>query len=277
MDEKSIIEGIISLIRKAETELPQDVIIALKKAYDVETGIAKTQIDTILKNVELAKTSKRPMCQDTGIQTFFVQVGINFPKINDLEGWITKGVKRATKEIPLRPNTVDPFSGKNHGDNVGENIPYITWEFMDGDKILITALPKGGGSENMSKIAMLKPADGIEGAKKAILEIVDMAGGNACPPMVIGVGIGGTFEKAAFLAKKALLRPIGNHSDKKYVKEMEEELLDKINKLGIGPQGLGGTTTALAVNIETFPTHIAGLPVAVNISCHVTRHITKII
>ncbi len=271
MDETSFEDGIVSLIRKAETELPQDVIRALKKACDFEKGIAKTQIETILKNVELAKSSKRPMCQDTGIQTFFVQIGIDYPKIKDLEGWIIKGVKRATKEIPLRPNTVDPFSGKNHGDNVGENIPYITWEFMDGDKILITALPKGGGSENMSKLGMLKPGVGIEGVKAFVVDEMIKAGGNPCPPTVVGIGIGGGADLSLKLGKKALLRPVGIRHRDKMIASIELELIERINASGIGPMGLGGKTTVLDVHIEKAHRHPASLPVGIAVQCWADR------
>ncbi len=276
MDETSFEDGIVSLIRKAETELPQDVIRALKKACDFEKGIAKTQIETILKNVELAKSSKRPMCQDTGIQTFFVQIGIDYPKIKDLEGWIIKGVKRATKEIPLRPNTVDPFSGKNHGDNVGENIPYITWEFMDGDKILITALPKGGGSENMSKLGMLKPGVGIEGVKAFVVDEMIKAGGNPCPPTVVGIGIGGGADLSLKLGKKALLRPVGIRHRDKMIASIELELIERINASGIGPMGLGGKTTVLDVHIEKAHRHPASLPVGIAVQCWADRraHLT---
>jgi fumarate hydratase subunit alpha len=276
MDEQSIIKGIISLIRKAETELPQDVIIALKNAYNVETGIAKTQIDTILKNVELAKTSKRPMCQDTGIQTFFVQIGIDFPKIKDLKSWILNGVKIATKEIPLRPNTVDPFSGKNHDDNVGEYIPYITWDFVDGDKVLITALPKGGGSENMSKLGMLKPGVGIEGVKNFVVEEMIKAGGNPCPPTVVGVGIGGGADLSLKLGKRALLRPVGIRHQDKMISSIELELIERINMSRIGPMGLGGKTTVLDVHIEKAHRHPASLPVGIAVQCWADRraHLT---
>jgi len=170
MDSDSLENGIVQLIKKAETELPEDVIKSLKNAYKIENGIAKTQIDAILKNIDLAKKSGRPMCQDTGIQTFFVEIGIDFPEINILKKIITNGVKKATKEVPLRPNTMDPLTGVNHKDNTGEHIPYITWEFTEGDKVSIIAFPKGGGSENMSKLGMLKPGVGIEGVKDFVVE-----------------------------------------------------------------------------------------------------------
>jgi fumarate hydratase subunit alpha len=276
MNETSIEEGIVTLIRKAETELPQDVIKALRQAYDVETGVAKIQIETILKNVELAKTSQRPMCQDTGIQTFFVQIGTAFPKIKNLESWIIKGVQRATKEVPLRPNTVDPFSGKNHGDNVGGYVPYITWEFIDGDKMLITALPKGGGSENMSKLGMLKPGVGIEGVKDFVVEEMIKAGGDPCPPTIVGVGIGGGADLSLKLGKRALLRPVGVRHQDKTIASIELELIDRINASGIGPMGLGGKTTVLDVHIEKAHRHPASLPVGIAVQCWADRraHLT---
>jgi fumarate hydratase subunit alpha len=276
MDELSIEEGIVYLIKKAETELPQDVIKALRKACDVETGIAKIQIETILKNVELAKTSQRPMCQDTGIQTFFVQVGTAFPKIENLENWIIKGVKRATKEVPLRPNTVDPFTGKNHSDNAGEYIPYITWEFIDGEKVFITALPKGGGSENMSKLGMLKPGVGIEGVKDFVVDEMIKAGGNPCPPTIVGVGIGGGADLSLKLGKKALLRPVGVRHKDKMIASVELELIERINASGIGPMGLGGKTTVLDVHIEKAHRHPASLPVGIAVQCWADRraHLT---
>jgi len=277
MDETSIERGIVSLIKKAETELPKDVIKALRKACDVETGVAKTQIETILKNVKLAKVSQRPMCQDTGIQTFFVQVGTAFPKINNLESWIIRGVQRATKEVPLRPNTVDPFSGKNHGDNVGEYIPYITWEFVGGDKVMITALPKGGGSENMSKLGMLKPGVGIEGITEFIVDEMIKAGGSPCPPTVVGVGIGGGADIVMKIAKKALLRPVGERHREKYIAAMEQKILEMINKSGIGPMGLGGKTTVLDVHIEKAHRHPASLPVGIAVQCWADRRSTMVI
>lgn len=277
MDETSIEEGIVSLIKKAETELPQDVIKALRQACDVETGVAKTQIETILKNVELSKTSQRPMCQDTGIQTFFVQVGTAFPKIKNLESWIIRGVQQATKEVPLRPNTVDLFSGKNHGDNTGDYIPYITWEFVDDNKVMITALPKGGGSENMSKLGMLKPGVGIEGVKDFVVEEMIKVGGNPCPPTVIGVGIGGGADLSLKLGKKALLRPVGIRHQDKMIASIELELIERINASGIGPMGLGGKTTVLDVHIEKAHRHPASLPVGMAVQCWAHRKSTMVI
>ncbi len=271
MDFKDIEKGIVELIRKAETELPDDVIKALKTAYNIEKGVAKTQIDAILKTIDLAKKTKRPMCQDTGIQTFFVTIGIDFPYINKLKDIILNGVKRGTKEIPLRPNTVDPFTGMNHKDNTGDFIPYITWEFTVGSDVHIIALPKGGGCENMSKLGMLKPGVGIEGVKDFVVEEMIKAGGNPCPPTIVGVGIGGGADIALKLGKKALLRPVGNrHRDKK-IAEIEKELINRINASGIGPMGLGGKTTVLDVHIEKAHRHPASLPVGIAVQCWADR------
>ena len=212
-----------------------------------------------------------PICQDTGIAVFFLEIGqdVHFEGIN-LDDAINEGVRQGYKEGYLRKSVVgDPILRENTKDNTPAIIHY---SIVPGDKVRITFAPKGFGSENMSRIFMLKPADGIEGVKEAINNAVKEAGSNACPPMVIGVGIGGTFEKSAILAKKALTRSVNERSNISYVAEMEKELLEEINKTGIGPAGLGGTTTALAVNINTYPTHIAGLPVAINICCHVNRH-----
>ena len=277
MDFKDIEQGIVELIRKAETELPDDVIKALKTAYNIEKDIAKTQIDAILKTIDLAKKTKRPMCQDTGIQTFFVTVGIDFPTINKLKDIILNGVKKATKEIPLRPNTVDPFTGINHKDNTGNFIPYITWEFTVGSDVHITALPKGGGSENMSKLGKLKPGVGIEGVKDFVVEEMVKAAGNPCPPTVVGVGIGGGADLALKLGKKALLRPVGNrHKDNK-IAEIEKELIKRINASGIGPMGLGGKTTVLDVHIEVAHRHPASLPVGIAVQCWADRRAKMVI
>ena len=277
MVKKSIEEGIITLIKKAETELPTDVINALKKACEIEEGIGKTQIETILKNVELAKNSGRPMCQDTGIQTFFINVGIEFPHINKLKNWITNGVIKATKEIPLRPNTVDPFLGTNHGDNTGDFIPYINWDFNQGNEVVITAFPKGGGSENMSKLGMLKPGVGIKGAKDFIVDEMIKAKGNPCPPTVVGVGIGGGADLSLKLGKKALLRPVGIRHKDKNIASIETELIKRINDSGIGPMGLGGKTTVLDVHVEKAYRHPASLPVGIVVQCWANRRANMII
>jgi len=277
VDNVDIKNGIIQLIKKAETELPTDVIEALKISYGIEEGIAKTQIEAILKNIDLAKKSGRPMCQDTGIQTFFVEVGINFPDIYKLEGLIKDAVKKATNEIPLRPNTVDPFTGENHKDNTGDNIPYITWDFVEGSNVWITALPKGGGSENMSKLGMLKPGVGIEGVKDFVITEMIKAGGNPCPPTIVGVGIGGGADLAMKLGKKSLLRPVGDRHKDKTIAAIEEELIKRINDSGIGPMGLGGKTTVLDVHVEKAHRHPASLPVGIAVQCWANRRAKMVI
>lgn len=233
--------------------------------------IAEEVLDKIILNDEIACNEKMPMCQDTGMACVFLEIGQDVHFVEGLlEDAINEGVRRGYEEGYLRKSVVkDPIDRVNTKDNTPAIIYY---DIVSGDKVKITLAPKGFGSENMSRIGMLKPADGLEGVKKFIIDTVEQAGPNPCPPMVIGVGIGGTFDKAAYLAKKALLRPINVRNSNEFYKNLEEELLEKINKLGIGPQGFGGRTTALGLNIETYPTHIAGLPVAVNINCHATRH-----
>jgi fumarate hydratase subunit alpha len=270
----SIEDGIVAVIKKAETELPQDIINALNQASKIEIGVAKTQIDTILKNIDLAKQSQRPMCQDTGIQTFFVEVGYNFPKLDQIQQWIIKGVKRATNEIPLRPNTVDPFTGKNHLDNTGDHLPYITWDIVDGNQAKITVLPKGGGSENMSKLGMLKPGVGLNGVKNFIIQEILNAAGNPCPPVIVGVGIGGGADLSLKLGKRALLKPIGSRNPNKDIAAMEKTLIKGINKSNIGPMGLGGKTTVLDLHIEKAHRHPASLPVGIVVQCWANRHAT---
>lgn len=277
MDLENIKKGIVELIKKAETDLPLDVVKALKSAYKIEKGVAKIQLEAILKNIDLAKKTKRPMCQDTGIQTFFVTVGIDFPKILDLKKLIVDAVKTATIQIPLRPNTVDPLTGLNHKDNIGKYIPYINWEFSNGSDVLITAFPKGGGSENMSKLGMLKPGVGIDGVKNFIVDEIIKAGGNPCPPTIVGVGIGGGADLALKLGKKSLLRPVGTRSKDKKIAEIENELIKRINKSNIGPMGLGGKTTVLDVHIEMAHRHPASLPVGIVVQCWANRRAHMII
>jgi fumarate hydratase subunit alpha len=271
LDQTKIITGIVKLIRKAETELPDDVIKALKKAYLIEEGLAKTQIATILDNIKVSRESQRPMCQDTGIQSFYVSLGVNSPYRAELKQLITSGVKVATKEIPLRPNTVDPLTGVNHQDNTGQYIPHITWDLVSGDKVWVTAFPKGGGSENMSRLEMLKPGEGLNGVKNFIVNAVTNAGGQPCPPTIVGVGIGGGADLAVKLAKKALLRPIGSQHSNPSVAIIEEELISQLNASGIGPMGLGGKTTVLDVNLEVAHRHPASLPVGLVIQCWANR------
>ena len=277
MSKQDVTNGIVKLIQKAETDLPEDVVKSLKKAYKIETGVAKTQIDAILTNVELSKKSKRPMCQDTGIQTFFVEIGVDFPEINSLKKVIVEGVKKGTKEIPLRPNTMNPLTGQNHNDNTGDHVPYITWDFTEGSDVTIIAFPKGGGSENMSKLAMLKPGVGIEGVKDFVVGEMVKAGGQPCPPTVVGVGIGGGADLSLKLGKKSLLRPVGERSKDKNIAKIEEELIKRINSSGIGPMGLGGKTTVLDVHVEIAHRHPASLPVGIAVQCWADRRAKMII
>ncbi|MCI5856848.1 MAG: fumarate hydratase [Agathobacter sp.] len=272
-----ITENIKEICIEANHFLSEDMDAALKKATAEETSeLGKKILNQLQENLKIAGEEMIPICQDTGMAVFFVEVGqdVHFTGAA-IEDAINEGVRRGYTDGYLRKSVVgDPILRENTKDNTPAVIHY---SIVPGDKVKITFAPKGFGSENMSRVFMLKPADGIEGVKNAILTAVKDAGPNACPPMVVGVGIGGTFEKCAILAKKALTREAGVHSDIPYVAEMEEEMLTKINQLGIGPGGLGGKTTALAVNINTYPTHIAGLPVAVNICCHVNRHAVRVI
>lgn len=262
---------------EANHYLTDDMKEALKRAVNAEKSPLGRQILCQLEdNLQIAAKDMIPICQDTGMAVIFMEVGQDVHVEGELlTDAVNEGVRQGYKEGFLRKSVVaDPVFRENTKDNTPAVVHY---DIVAGDQIKITVAPKGFGSENMSRIFMLKPADGIEGVKNAILTTVKEAGPNACPPMVVGVGIGGTFEKCALLAKKALTRAVNEHSEIPYVKEMEEELLNKINKTGIGPGGLGGSTTALAVNINTYPTHIAGLPVAVNICCHVNRHCVRIL
>lgn len=262
---------------EANYELSQDMQRALARAEECEASPLGRQIlGQLEENLTIAGKDRIPICQDTGMAVIFMEIGqdVHFEG-GSLEDAVNEGIRQGYREGYLRKSVVgDPLIRENTKDNTPGVIHY---RIVDGDRVTVTAAPKGFGSENMSRIFMLKPADGAEGVRKAVLTAVRDAGPNACPPMVVGVGIGGTFEKCALLAKKALTRPAGSHSDIAYVRELEEELLREINRSGIGPGGLGGSTTALAVNILTYPTHIAGLPVAVNICCHVNRHATRVL
>lgn len=268
----TIIEVVKNLCINSNYFLERDIKNALIKSKEEETwSLAKDVLDKIIINSDIAANERMPMCQDTGMACVFIEIGQDVHIVGGLlEAAINEGVRRGYDEGLLRKSVVkDPIDRINTKDNTPAVIHY---EIVAGDNVKITVAPKGFGSENMSKIKMLKPSDGIDGIKEFIIETVKDAGPNPCPPMVIGVGIGGTFEKAAYLSKKALLRSIDECNKNEFYKDLEIELLDTINKLGIGPQGFGGRTTALGLNIETYPTHIAGLPVAVNISCHATRH-----
>lgn len=269
---KLIRDAVRNLSIEANYFLGSDIKEALLKFKEEESwNLATEVLDKIIINSEIASNEEMPMCQDTGMACVFIEIGQDVHLVGGkLEDAINEGVRRGYEEGFLRKSVVgDPIRRINTKDNTPAIIYY---DIVDGDKIKITLAPKGFGSENMSKIGMLKPSDGLEGVKKFIIDTVKAAGPNPCPPMVIGVGIGGTFDKAAYLAKKALIRPINIRNKDEFYRELEIELLEKVNELGIGPQGFGGKTTALGLNIEIYPTHIAGLPVAVNINCHATRH-----
>ena len=270
-----ITKNIKEMCIQANHYLSADMDAAMKHAADTEQSeLGKKILPQLQDNLKIADEEMIPICQDTGMAVIFLEVGqdVHFEGAA-IENAVNEGVRQGYTEGFLRKSVVgDPLIRENTKDNTPAVIHY---SIVPGDQVKITMAPKGFGSENMSRVFMLKPADGIEGVKHAILTAVKDAGPNACPPMVVGVGIGGTFEKCALLAKQALTRPVDEHSDIPYVKDLEEEMLSKINQLGIGPGGLGGTTTALAVNINTYPTHIAGLPVAVNICCHVNRHVVR--
>lgn len=269
-----ITKTIKKLCIDANYYLSDDIRNQLKKAREKETwDIAKGVLDKILINADIASNEKVPMCQDTGMTCVFVEIGQEVHIVGgSLESAINSGVAQGYEEGYLRKSVVkDPIDRVNTKDNTPAVIYY---DIVAGDKLKITVAPKGFGSENMSQIKMLKPSDGLQGVKQFILKVVKEAGPNPCPPIVVGVGIGGTFDKAANLAKRAAVRPTDESNSNPFYEQLEKELTEEINKLGIGPQGFGGRTTALAVNIETYPTHIAGLPVAVNINCHAARHAT---
>ncbi|MBN1134620.1 MAG: fumarate hydratase [Methanosarcinaceae archaeon] len=263
---KKVVEATIDILKKAETKLPDDVINALNRAEVRESNpVAKAQLKAILQNIKIAKDNSVPICQDTGVLIFYVEIGCDLSLDFNLEDAITEGVRRATETIPLRPNAVHPLTRKNSGDNTGIGLPDIKYELVEGDGLTITVAPKGAGSENMSAIAMLNPTE-VVSIKNFILETVLDAGGMPCPPLILGVGIGGTFDKAASLSKSALLSSLDE------MNEFEREILHEVNCLGIGPMGLGGSTTALAVHVRTAHCHTASLPIAVNIQCWANRH-----
>lgn len=273
----TIIESVKNMCMNANFYLNADIKQAMKNGLKKEQSpIGAEILDKLLINADLASQKQVAICQDTGMAVVFVTMGQEVHIVGGgLSDAINEGVRRGYNEGCLRKSVVgDPIERVNTGDNTPAVIHY---EIVPGDSLKIELAPKGFGSENMSALKMLKPSDGIEGVKSFIMETVDKAGPNPCPPIVVGVGIGGTMEKASILAKRALLRPISVRNEIEYVRNLESEMLQKINELGIGPAGLGGTNTALAVNVETYPTHIAGLPVAINISCHVTRHAEAIL
>ena len=271
-----ITDAVERLCIEANTHLPDDVKRAIEACRACEDGdIAVGVLDNIMENYQIADRECVPICQDTGMACVFLEIGQEVHIAGDLKAAVQEGVRRGYAAGWLRKSVVrDPFDRVNTGDNTPA---MLYFDLVPGEQIKITVAPKGFGSENMSRIAMLRPSDGLEGVKRFVLQTVQDAGPNPCPPIVVGVGIGGTFDKAALLAKQALLRELDTPNEDPFYRALEQELLESINALGIGPQGFGGRTTALAVNILTSPTHIAGLPVAVNLNCHVTRHVTEVL
>jgi len=269
---ENIIKAVVEAIQLAVTSLPKDVVNAIREAYErEESKIAKFNLENILKSIEISKTEKIPICQDTGTITFFVEAGIKNPYLGEIREILVEATRRATREIPLRPNAVDILTNKNSGDNTGRFVPILHWELVDGSRIRIAVLPKGGGSENCSALAMLNPSEGFEGVKRFVLERVRECGGKPCPPIILGIGIGGSADLALKLAKKALFRPLGVRHDNKRISQLEEEILEEVNSLGIGPMGMEGKTTALDVKIEYAHRHPASLPVGLIIQCWAHR------
>ncbi len=270
----SLVEDVVvEMLRKAVTKLPRDVEEALQRAYEAETDeVPRTQLKTILTNIRMAEEGVTPICQDTGVQIFFVrkgQVGAG-----DLSGAIGRGVARATSEVPLRPNTVHPITRANHKDNNGARMPYINMEETNEPFLEMTVMPKGAGSENMSAVAMLTPSQGVKGIKRFALDTLVRAGGKPCPPIIIGMGIGGSADISIHIAKEALLRPLGQRHPEPGIAALEQELYEALNEIGVGPMGLGGRTTLLGLNIEYAHCHTASLPVAINIQCWAARRCT---
>jgi len=273
---QQVTEAVKRLCIEANCHLPQDMKACIESSLKQEPWPqAREILERIIENYQIADNNQRPICQDTGMACVFVKVGQDVHISGNLSDAIHEGVRQGYSEGYLRKSVVrDPLDRVNTGDNTPAMIYY---DLVPGDQVEITVAPKGFGSENMSQIKMLKPSDGLQGVKDFILKVVEDAGPNPCPPVVVGVGIGGTFDKAAYLAKCALMRPADSKNPVPFYADLEDEMLEKINALGIGPQGFGGKTTALAVNIEQCPTHIAGLPIEVNINCHVTRHQTEVL
>ena len=263
-------EAIYKLIVETNCSLPIDIEEALLYAKAKEEGIARSTLDILNKNIQIAKANKRPICQDTGMCVFFIDIGEDVIIEGSINDTVSKAVEKAYKEEFFRKSTLKSPIIR---DNLGNNLPpVIHYNMIKGDKLRIYFMPKGFGSENKSRLKMMNPSEGVDGIINFVVDTVKIAGSDPCPPVVVGIGIGGTFEMAALLSKRALFRRVGQRSPKEYIKELEIKILDEINKLGIGPEGFGGKTTAIDVFIEEYPTHIAGLPVAVNICCHVARH-----
>lgn len=275
MSNTSLENQLVEAIRQAVTSVTPETEERLTAAVDTESSDApKVQLNAILENIDVGKSESRPICQDTGTPTFFIEAGSDFPMLGELRQAITNAVRRATKEVPLRPNAVDPITHENSNDNTGRHVPVVHWDIIDGSEATIHVIPKGGGSENMSKLVMMTPGRGLKGVKEIVLEHVAAMEGKACPPTIIGLGLGGGSDAALELAKKALLRPVGQRHPEPQVAEMEEELLEKINRLGVGPMGVGGTTTVMDVKIEYAHRHPASFPVGIVPQCWANRQTT---
>ncbi|WNZ29511.1 MAG: fumarate hydratase [Candidatus Bathyarchaeota archaeon] len=272
---EQVVENVaVKLLQLAVTKLPSDVKESLERAYSQETSVAKSQLKAILDNIELAEKTCAPMCQDTGIIIFYVKAGNEICGLDIIESALLNATLRATKEIPLRPNAVNPFTQKNTGDNTGRYVPFINWEIVPGNSLEITVLPKGGGSENVSALGMLSPSEGVKGLKKFVVDTVIKAGAKPCPPTVLGVAVGGGADIAMKLAKKALLTPINQANPDPELAKLEQELLEAVNSTGIGPMGLGGKTTVLGVKLDYAYRHPASYPVAVVVQCCAARRAT---
>jgi len=274
VSQKDIEDQLVLAIRHAETQLPNDVVFALEKAHEIEEGPAKVQLEAILENIKVSRKTGAPMCQDTGIQTFYIEVGADFLYLGELKDIITNAVIKATKEVPLRPNTVNPFTGENPGNNVGNYVPYITWDIVKGEECTIRLMPKGGGSENMSALHMMAPGKGIKGLKHFVVDHVVSCEGKPCPPTVVGLGVGGGADLALKLGKMSLLRDVGVRHPESQVAELEAELLVLINESGVGPMGVGGKTTVLDVHIEYAHRHPASFPIGIAVQCWADRRST---
>ena len=276
MVSKKVVENVaVKLLQLAATELPHDVKVALRRAYrEEESKLGKAQLKAMLKNVELAEKTRAPMCQDTGVVIFYVKAGSQITGLDNVEEALRNATVRATGEVPLRPNAVDPFTQKNTGDNTGRFIPYIHWEVVPGDTIEITVMPKGGGSENASALGMLSPSEGIKGLKKFVVDTVINAGAKPCPPTILGVAVGGGADIAMKLAKAALLRPLNQPNPDPELAKLERELCEAVNSTGIGPMGLGGKITVLDVKVDYAHRHPASYPVAVAVQCWAARRAT---
>ncbi len=269
---QQIVENVaVKLLQLAVTKLPSDTKKSLQKAYENETSVGKSQLKAILDNIELAEKAAAPMCQDTGVIIFYIKAGSEISGLDKIEHALHKATIRATKQIPLRPNAVDPFSHENTANNTGRYVPFINWEIVAGNELEITVLPKGGGSENVSALGMLTPSEGVVGLKKFVVDTVIKAGAKPCPPTILGVAVGGGADIAIKLAKKALLKPINEPNSDPKLAKLEQEILEAVNSTGIGPMGLGGKTTVLGVKLDYAHRHPASYPVAVVVQCWAAR------